>query len=73
MRQKIAPASEPTGAMKIEDVARGRSTNPRAGKTSVALDPYLAAAEKVGHCRYRLFRAFGAGADRQDKVAEREF
>jgi hypothetical protein len=33
----------------------------------------LSAAEKIGHCRYCLSRAFGAGANGKDEVAEGKF
>ena len=47
--------------------------NPGAIEATVAFHSHLAAAEKISHRRHSLLGIFGAGADGENEIAEREF
>jgi hypothetical protein len=44
----------------------------RFGEASVVFDAHLTASEQIGHGCDSLLRVFGAGADRENEIAERQ-
>jgi hypothetical protein len=47
--------------------------NPGAIEATVAFHPHLAAAEKISHRSDSLLGIFGAGANGENEIAERQF
>jgi hypothetical protein len=70
--KKIAPVDQPPERLRRSFVDVSLA-NLGAQEFAVVFYADAATGQQIGHCRNRLLGAFGAGADGEDKVTEREF
>jgi hypothetical protein len=70
--KEIAPVDQPPERLRKSFVDVSLA-NLGAQEFAVVFYTDAATGQEVGHCRNRLLGAFGAGADGEDKVTEREF
>jgi hypothetical protein len=71
-KKEIAPVDQPPERLRKSFVDVSLA-NLGAQEFAVVFYADAATGQQVGHCRNRLLGAFGAGADSEDKVTEREF
>jgi hypothetical protein len=71
-KKEIAPVDQPPERLR-ESFVDVSLANLGAQEFAVVFYADAATGQQVGHCRNRLLGAFGAGADGEDKVTEREF
>jgi len=71
-KKEIAPVDKPPERLRKSFVDVSLA-NLGAQKFAVVFYTDAATGQQVGHCRDSLLGAFGAGADGEDKVTEREF
>jgi hypothetical protein len=71
-KKKIAPVDQPPERLRKSFVDVSLA-NLGAQEFAVVFYTDAATGQQVGHCRNRLLGAFGAGANGEDKVTEREF